>query len=41
MPFVVATGHGSESVAVEMMKRGAYDYLVKGASVHEAAAGGG
>jgi len=32
IPFVVATGHGSESVAVEMMKRGAYDYLVKGAS---------
>ena len=30
MPFVVATGHGSESVAVEMMKQGAYDYLVKG-----------
>lgn len=30
VPFVVATGHGSESVAVEMMKRGAYDYLVKG-----------
>jgi C4-dicarboxylate-specific signal transduction histidine kinase len=32
VPFVVATGHGSESVAVEMMKRGAYDYLVKGAA---------
>ena len=32
IPFVVATGHGSESVAVEMMKRGAYDYLVKGAT---------
>ena len=31
VPFVVATGHGSESLAVEMMKRGAYDYLVKGA----------
>jgi C4-dicarboxylate-specific signal transduction histidine kinase len=30
VPFVVATGHGSESVAVEMMKQGAYDYLVKG-----------
>ncbi|MCE5303900.1 MAG: response regulator, partial [Planctomycetaceae bacterium] len=30
VPFVVATGHGSESVAVAMMKRGAYDYLVKG-----------
>jgi C4-dicarboxylate-specific signal transduction histidine kinase len=31
VPFVVATGHGSESLAVEMMKRGASDYLVKGA----------
>ncbi|MCE5266547.1 MAG: response regulator [Planctomycetaceae bacterium] len=30
VPFIVATGHGSESVAVAMMKRGAYDYLVKG-----------
>jgi C4-dicarboxylate-specific signal transduction histidine kinase len=30
--FVVATGHGSESVAVEMMKHGAYDYVVKGAA---------
>ena len=32
VPFIVATGHGSESVAVKMMKRGAYDYLVKGAT---------
>lgn len=31
VPFVVVTGHGSESVAVEMMKRGAFDYLTKGA----------
>jgi C4-dicarboxylate-specific signal transduction histidine kinase len=30
VPFVVTTGNGSESVAVDMMKRGAYDYLVKG-----------
>ena len=30
--FIVATGHGSETVAVEMMKRGAYDYIVKGAA---------
>jgi C4-dicarboxylate-specific signal transduction histidine kinase len=30
VPFVVVTGHGSESVAVEMMKHGAYDYVVKG-----------
>lgn len=40
VPFVVATGHGSESVAVEMMKRGAYDYLVKERHVHETSAGG-
>lgn len=32
IPFVVTTGHGSESVAVEMMKLGAHDYLVKGAA---------
>jgi C4-dicarboxylate-specific signal transduction histidine kinase len=32
VPFVVATGHGSESVAVEIMKRGAYDYLIKSIS---------
>ncbi len=31
-PFIVATGHGSETIAVEMMKRGARDYLVKGPS---------
>lgn len=30
VPFIVTTGHGSESVAVAMMKHGAYDYLVKG-----------
>ncbi len=30
VPFVVATGNGSEMVAVEMMKRGARDYLIKG-----------
>jgi len=29
VPFVVATGHGSEAVAVKMMKLGALDYLVK------------
>jgi PAS domain S-box-containing protein len=28
-PFIVATGFGDESLAVEMMKRGARDYLVK------------
>jgi C4-dicarboxylate-specific signal transduction histidine kinase len=30
VPFVVATGHGNESLAVEMMKHGAHDYVVKG-----------
>jgi len=32
VPFIVATAHGSEAVAVNMMKRGARDYLVKGGS---------
>jgi C4-dicarboxylate-specific signal transduction histidine kinase len=32
VPFIVVTGHGSESVAVEMMKRGAQDYVTKGGS---------
>jgi PAS domain S-box-containing protein len=31
MPFIVMTGQGDERVAVEMMKRGAMDYLVKDA----------
>ena len=29
VPFIVITGQGDERVAVEMMKRGAVDYLVK------------
>jgi len=29
VPFIVMTGHGAEKVAVEMMKLGARDYLVK------------
>ncbi|MCD6048842.1 MAG: response regulator receiver sensor signal transduction histidine kinase [Verrucomicrobia bacterium] len=29
VPFVIVTGQGDERVAVEMMKRGALDYLVK------------
>jgi two-component system cell cycle sensor histidine kinase/response regulator CckA len=29
VPFVVITGHGDERIAVEMMKLGARDYLVK------------
>ncbi|MDM8535670.1 response regulator [Desulfobacterales bacterium HSG17] len=30
VPFVAMTGHGDEKIAVEMMKLGARDYLVKG-----------
>jgi len=30
LPFVVITGHGDEKIAVEMMKQGARDYIVKG-----------
>jgi len=30
LPFVVITGHGDEKIAVEMMKKGARDYVVKG-----------
>src|SRR5262249_21055124 len=30
-PFIVITGQGDERVAVEMMKRGARDYLIKDA----------
>src|SRR5262245_59613535 len=29
VPFIIITGQGDERVAVEMMKRGALDYLVK------------
>ncbi|MFH1153664.1 MAG: response regulator [Pseudomonadota bacterium] len=28
-PFIVMTGHGNETIAVEMMKLGALDYIVK------------
>lgn len=28
-PFIIATGHGSEKLAVQLMKQGASDYLVK------------
>jgi len=29
VPFIIITGQGDERVAVDMMKRGALDYLVK------------
>jgi len=32
-PFIVVTGHGDEKIAVEMMKRGAQDYLIKDAAL--------
>jgi PAS domain S-box-containing protein len=35
LPFVAMTGHGDETVAVEMMKLGAREYLVKGANLTE------
>src|SRR5262249_33667972 len=34
-PFIIITGQGDERVAVEMMKRGARDYLVKDADFLE------
>src|SRR5690606_34826790 len=33
LPFIITTGQGSESVAVELMKRGAVDYLLKDVDV--------
>jgi len=35
IPFIVITGHGDEQLAVDMMKRGAYDYMLKGSSFLE------
>jgi two-component system, cell cycle sensor histidine kinase and response regulator CckA len=34
-PFAMITGHGDELLAVEMMKLGAYDYIVKTGDIHE------
>ena len=35
VPFIIITGRGDERIAVEMMKRGALDYLVKDARFQE------
>jgi signal transduction histidine kinase len=35
VPFIVTTGHGGESIAVEFMKRGALDYIIKDDSFWE------
>ena len=32
LPFIITTGHGDERIAVDMMKLGARDYLIKDAS---------
>jgi PAS domain S-box-containing protein len=29
IPFIMMTGHGDEKIAVEIMKKGAYDYIIK------------
>lgn len=35
IPFIVITGHGDERIAVEMMKMGASDYLIKDVGLPE------
>jgi two-component system cell cycle sensor histidine kinase/response regulator CckA len=35
IPFVIITGHGDEQLAVEMMKLGALDYIVKSLQFHD------
>ena len=35
VPFIIITGHGDEKVAIEMMKLGARDYIIKSAGLME------
>lgn len=35
VPFIVLTGHGDEKIAVELMKLGARDYIIKSAGFRE------
>ena len=35
IPFIIVTGHGDEKIAVEMMKLGARDYIVKSAGLRD------
>ena len=34
LPFIVATGSGDETVAVQLLQQGAYDYLIKDPERH-------
>lgn len=35
VPFIIVTGHGDEKIAVELMKLGARDYIIKSAGLRE------
>jgi PAS domain S-box-containing protein len=35
VPFIIITGHGDERIAVELMKLGARDYIIKSAGLRE------
>ena len=36
LPVIMVTGQGDEKIAVEAMKRGAYDYIIKSQNDHQA-----